>query len=194
MIAICSLCGVALSTKDPAAVSIGTNGHVHGGCFARATRAPAATLVAYPRSGTAWASQWLGFTHDPLDRVEAVAVAHMGGICCTASWLFNGLMDVRRARGPVVVLDRPLGDVNESLLSAGLGRISADAPRLADVPGEHFPWTDLWDNPAPIWKILRPDEPFNPRRHSEMSRLDIRLKIDKWRPRQPDPEEFKLWI
>ncbi len=146
------------------------------------------TIFALPRSGTAWASVWLGATHDPLDRMAPNEAASLPAVCCTGMWMLPDLCLRRYEMGRVLILDRPLVDVNKRGADLGMQPLPPwVVKRFAELPGPRFTWTDLWDRPWRIWRELGRGNmsAADLHRHSELARLQIQIDMRKWAPTRP---------
>lgn len=149
-------------------------------------------LVAAPRSGTTWASNWLTTDttlclHDPLwqrhySTLDAIASPKTIGISCSGIALFPEWVNAHPARK--VILHRDLKEIDASLERIGLTAISAQWEGVLErIDGVHLPWTDLWENPQPIYEYLL-RKPFDAERHAELSQINMqpnfeRLHIDR---------------
>lgn len=122
-------------------------------------------VLAAPRSGTAWAANWLtcGTTlclHDPLwdidyRQLDQLAATHGDlGVACTGLGLMPEWVNAHPA--PKVILHRSAHEVAASLRAIGL---PPPAPalyaKLWDIEGLHVEWTDLFIDPATIHGYLR---------------------------------------
>jgi hypothetical protein len=151
-------------------------------------------VLAAPRSGTAWASVWLTGQysvcyHDPLwdwyfEDLDQLAISHpreLCGVSCTG--LANFPDWVMRHPAPKVILHRPPAEVAVSAKK----RFNRSAPgelffrNLDRIPGLHVPWTDLWENAAPIYEHLL-HLPFDEKRHALLKGLRIETQERKMSP------------
>lgn len=138
-------------------------------------------VLAAPRSGTAWAANWLTTDetlclHDPLyewtyAHLEAWPTDRRLGIACTAS----ALLDVNRHPARKVVLHRDPTEVSESMVRLGI-RGSYDFEALDRVQGRHYDWRDLFENPGPIYEYLL-ERPFDLERHQLLQGLNIQNTV-----------------
>lgn len=140
-------------------------------------------LLALPRSGTTWAANWLSTGgvlchHDPLMDYLPETIPADSGISCTTMWLMPPTLDC-----PVVLLDRDPDECNASLRKIGFQEIPEFfIGKFQSYPGPRFHWRDLFDNPEPIWKILRPDCPFDKGRHELLRKMNVQPNFDLWHP------------
>lgn len=135
-------------------------------------------LLAAPRSGTAWAANWLTTDrslclHDPLIRFTIAELdqrrgARLLGIACTASAL---LKDINQHSARKVVLHRNPQEVRESMAHLRI-RGSYDFAALDKVEGRHYDWEQLFEDPAPIYEFLL-GTPFDVERHHELRGLNV---------------------
>jgi hypothetical protein len=137
-------------------------------------------VIGAPRSGTAWAAEWLGAVHDPLwDRFYLDLDELSGGISCTGLGMFPWWVNQHPARK--VILHREPRDVNASLNRLNCGSCPPEVfEGLAKIEGMHVPWTDLWDKPQPIWEHLI-GFGFDERRHTLLKTVNIQTDDWKWR-------------
>jgi hypothetical protein len=134
-------------------------------------------VIAAPRSGTAWAANWLTTDttlclHDPLYRyawteLEALASARILGMACTVSALLN--VNAHPARK--IVLHRDPIEVRESMARLGI-QGDYDFAALDQVQGKHYPWTALFEDPAPLYEYLL-EQPFDAERHQLLRSLNV---------------------
>lgn len=117
-------------------------------------------VIGAPRSGTAWASNWLSTDtieclHDPLwdhhyrDLDEIKIPFKLVGIACTGMGYFPDWVNAHPC--PKVILHRPKPQIDASLEKIGL-------PPCPDklilglwaIAGLHIPWTDLFERKSAI--------------------------------------------
>lgn len=135
-------------------------------------------LLGLPRSGTAWASVWLGgppdVLHDPLCLADIGELDSLGarGVCCTGLYLFPEWVNAHPARKLVLVRDP--GEVRESLRRAGRRPALWRASSLHRVAAPRAPWTDLFDpaRAGPIHEHLT-GRPMCPDRHRLMAGMRV---------------------
>ena len=138
-------------------------------------------VLALPRSGTTWAANWLTTDtsicwHDPAAyatpfEIEAKhSSAKFRGISCTESWLFHWAPPER-----TIVLERPVDEINESLLGLGLPILPQHMIDVFEwVPGRRVPYRAIFDERAKeIWEFLIPSIPFNAERHEQLVQMSI---------------------
>lgn len=137
---------------------------------------PAFSLFGLPRCGTAWASVWLGARHDPWSHSRPQDHPEGIGICCTGSWHYRGLLKAWEGI-PCVFLERPISDINRSLVAIGLSRLPQAAyDYYRTLPGLRFDWQDLWRSPESIWRVLRPEIPFDSYRHDLLAGVNVQTR------------------
>lgn len=148
-------------------------------------------VLAAPRSGTAWAANWLNdgqvrCLHDPMwdDHYADLDQKYPGfGIACTGIALFHEWVNAHPA--PKVILHRPRDEVNASLAGEGLPRCPPLLFKaLEQIKGLHVPWTDLFRNARPIWDHLLPPLSMNGRRHAFLCTMRVTAH---WRARVQNP-------
>lgn len=148
-------------------------------------------IIALPRSGTTWAANWLTgdrtfCAHDPLwtthySDIDAVvprrAPGRLTGISCTTIWRWPDWLSQHPARK--LILHRDIEEVRESLIAAGVPVFLDGAADLANIEGEHVPWTDLFDpaRAAALWAWLTGGLPFDAERHAELVKLEIQPQL-----------------
>lgn len=135
-------------------------------------------LLAAPRSGTAWAANWLTTDrslclHDPLNRwtvpeLDRRASPRMLGIACTASAL---LANTRDHSARKVILHRDQQEIRESMARLQI-RGDYDFKALDRIKGMHCDWQQLFTDPAPIYEFLL-QRPFDEERHAELKGMNI---------------------
>lgn len=134
-------------------------------------------LLAAPRSGTAWAANWLTTDaslclHEPLyDYTHAQLDARPGtkqlGIACTLS----ALLDVNRHPARKVILHRDTEEIRTSMAILGIPG-DYDFTALDNIEGRHVHWSALFEEPAPIYEYLL-EYPFDAERHQLLRGLNI---------------------
>lgn len=134
-------------------------------------------LLAAPRSATAWCANWLTTErslclHEPLsqwshEQLDQRACSRTFGIACTTS----ALLSINRHPARKVVLHRDPAEVRASM---ALLRIEGDYDftALDNVQGQHYSWTDVFENPKPIYEYLL-EQPFDAERHDVLRGLNI---------------------
>src|SRR5437773_11222101 len=90
-------------------------------------------VLGMPRSGTAWAANWLSTDHtlcyhDPLwhryyTELDEIESTKRLGVACTGLALFPDFVNGHPARK--VILRRPIGEVNASLTAMGTEPLAA---------------------------------------------------------------------
>lgn len=137
-------------------------------------------VIGSPRSGTAWAANWLGAVHDPLfdyfytdlDELDA-------GICCTGLGMFHRWVNGHPA--PKVILHRDPRQVEVSLRRMNLPMCGPEIfTGLDRIVGLHVPWDDLFYEPERIWRHLMPTA-FDAARHNSLKNVNIQCDWSKRR-------------
>jgi hypothetical protein len=142
-------------------------------------------LIAAPRSGTTWASNWLTTDttlciHDPLwehhySELDDIQSEKRVGIACTGMAYFLDWVNKHPARK--VILHRDLEGINESLYNIGLPDIEPFyLENLDKVEGLHVWWTDLFENPKVIYEYLL-QLPFDKERHKLLKDIEMQPKF-----------------
>lgn len=148
-------------------------------------------VLAAPRSGTTWVSNWLTTDktlclHDPLwthhysdlDKINSNKVL---GVACTGLYMFPEYVNSHPARK--VILHRDEKEINESLKAIGLPELSNIERDLNKIDGLHFDWRSVFDEPARIYEFLTGLK-FDPERHEILKTIEMQpnfegLKIGK---------------
>lgn len=148
-------------------------------------------IIAAPRSGTAWAANWLTTEtslclHDPLfehsiETWDSIPCDRCLGVACTGSAIFPAFLRKHPARK--VVLHRDIGEVNQSLHQMGLSSLNVAiwTEALRNVEGLHVDWRSLWRNPRAIWEQLM-DTPFDVNRHRLLTKLNVQMDFEAVKP------------
>ena len=137
-------------------------------------------LIAAPRSGTAWAANWLTTDlslclHEPTARWpypewDQLKSERRLGIACTVSAVQHlAFLQAHPARK--VILHRDLAEIRTSMTKLGIPG-DYDATVLDQIAGQHHAWTDLFNRPAPIYEYLL-ELPFDDVRHQELIHFNI---------------------
>lgn len=149
-------------------------------------------VIGAPRSGTAWASNWLTtektlcmhevlFTHAPED-LDKVPCDRTLGVADTGLMLFPEWVAAHPAKK--VILHREPRHIMASLRRAGLEDAWQDWPRLLrSLPGLHVKWDVLFKDPAKITRHLFDSEP-DMVRHALLAKLNVQADFEKI---DPDP-------
>lgn len=155
-------------------------------------------IIAAPRSGTAWAANWLTTEsslclHDPLfehhiEEWDSILSPRKLGVACTGVAMFPKFLKEHPARK--VVLHRDLDEVNLSLHQMGLPVLDVPAwtRALNDVDGLHVDWRNLWEAPAPIWSHLMDTTSLDHARHRLLTKLNVQMDFERVRP---DPDAVR---
>jgi hypothetical protein len=136
-------------------------------------------LLAAPRSGTAWAANWLTTDttlclHEPLTRWAKEELDHVTsdrsmGVACTALALWPDFVNAHPARK--VILHREPREVRESMERLGISG-GYDFTALDRIEGMHLDWRQLFDNPGPIYSHLL-GKSFDAERHFELAGMNV---------------------
>lgn len=142
-------------------------------------------VLSAPRSASTWVANWLTTDttlclHDPVlehapEALDSIPIApgHHLGIACTALGLLTDFVNAHPARK--VIVHRDLDEVNESLLSIGLTRLSTRwKTALEKLGGMHVYYQDLFEPKAAerIFEHLT-GFPFDAARHEQLCRMHI---------------------
>lgn len=141
-------------------------------------------VIGLPRSGTAWAANWLTTDttlclHDPLAKyhhteLDGLVSDKRLGVACTGLWMVPEWINAHPAKK--VILHRPLEAINRSLKAMGamqLGDVSLD-----HINGLHVDCEALWSDPEPIWNHLT-GLPMDWERHALLSTLNVQIDFDR---------------
>lgn len=152
-------------------------------------------IIGAPRSGTAWAANWLTtertlclhdpcFSHDrddlhnlPHDRILGIADT---GLALDPEW-------VKSHPARKVILHRDVREIERSLSVAGLPVTKRIDwwQRLYDLDGLHVDWRVLFQGAGIIHHYLFGETvPFDPIRHALLSKLNVQVDFEKV---DPDP-------
>lgn len=153
-------------------------------------------IIGAPRSGTAWAANWLTTErtlcyHDPLfhtalEDLDSLPCDRYLGIADTGLWMYPEYLAAHPATK--VILHRDIAEVNYSLRRAGLPEVAADTNRkLYTISGAHFQWTALFENPQQIWSYLFGTH-VDLKRHELLCKLNVQVDFEKV---DPDPEVIR---
>lgn len=141
-------------------------------------------VIGLPRSGTAWAANWLTTDttlclHDPLAKyhhteLDGLVSDKRLGVACTGLWMHPEWLNAHLARK--VILHRDRAEVIQSLDNLGFGELPF--PSLDHIVGLHVAWTDLWERPESIWAHLV-GTPFDAERHALLRELNVQVDFDR---------------
>ena len=161
-------------------------------------------ILGLPRSGTTWAANWLTTDnslclHDPLvnrtlDQLQdwAFEMGHWKGVACTGLWMFPDW--VKDNVACVVLVDRPVADVNRSLIDIGLGSMPDQAVEaFMAFPGKRVAMADLFkrETAAEIWGYLLGPVEFNAERHQLLTGFMVNPYFPGW---EPDTVAVQDWM
>lgn len=138
-------------------------------------------LLAAPRSGTTWASNWLTTDstlclHDPLLKWTRGELMNLQsprrlGVACTGLALFPDWVNDNPARK--VILHRPLAEIDQSLVEIGMTPISKHWEGVLDcIEGVHLDWQELFTRPKAIYEYLL-DRPFDAERWALLREMNV---------------------
>lgn len=144
-------------------------------------------VIALPRSGTTWASNWLTTDdtlclHDPLwDRhyseLDDIVSKKRLGVSCTGLMLFPEWLNAHPARK--VILHRDVVEVNASLHAIGMPTLEHDAEnKLWRIAGRHVAWDALFNHPREIYEYLLQKE-FDDERHAELCKIAMQPNFEE---------------
>jgi len=144
-------------------------------------------VIALPRSGTTWASNWLTTDdtlclHDPLwdrhyDELDGIVSKKRLGVSCTGLMLFPEWLNAHPARK--VILHRDVVEVNESLRAIGMPTLDQDAEdKLWGITGMHVEWGALFNRPREIYEHLLQKE-FDEERHAELRKIAMQPSFEE---------------
>lgn len=157
-------------------------------------------VIGAPRSGTAWAANWLTTDrtlclHDPLWRHDLESLDNLQtrkhlGIACTGVALFPDWVDQHPARK--LILHRDFKEINASLRRMGIKPIPAHWDDiLKGIEGLHVSWSDLFEKPLPLWEFIFPFLPFDNERHTELLHYNVQMDFEKV---DPDPRAVRAMM
>jgi hypothetical protein len=157
-------------------------------------------ILGLPRSGTSWATVWLemeghNVIHDPTNNhhyneLDDLAV---DGIIDTGLYIFPEWLNDHPAKK--VILHRERKEVITSMTRIRKSVYMFRPDRLDRIEGLHVPWTDLFENPAPIYNHLF-DTPFDEMRHARLREFRIepcheRVIVDRHKVRQMQSDAMR---
>ena len=140
-------------------------------------------IIALPRSGTAWAANFLTCDdkiclHDPLATMNLEELQnHSGGISCTAMWLNHEFVYSNIKRW--IILERDVQEVNQYAVNAGYEPFNEHAINLfRNLRGPRMNWQALFNEESAkdIFEYLRPDDKFDSARYKLLQGLTIETK------------------
>lgn len=143
-------------------------------------------VIGAPRSGTSWAANWLTTDktlclHDPLFKhhfleLDDIKSSRALGVSCTGLAMFADFVNQHPA--PKVVLHRDIDEINSSLENIGMPILPKSWPHLLDrIHGLHVIWTELFDNPAPIYRHLFGSD-HDHERHEILRELEVQTRYE----------------
>jgi hypothetical protein len=153
-------------------------------------------IIAAPRSGTAWAANWLTTElsfclHDPLFERHYSEIDDLRGndgrefgVACTGLAHFPEYLKSHPAKK--VVLHRRQDQVNDACAAHGFPPVPMQFFENLDGIKDalHIPWTYLFQKPEGIHRFLFGDRPFDARRHQLLVGLNVQRDIEQIKPNQ----------
>jgi hypothetical protein len=149
-------------------------------------------IIAAPRSGTAWAANWLTDSHsfchhDPLFERHYAEIDDLEhddrqlGVACTGLANFPEFLKGHPAKK--VILHRRPDQVNDACLAHGFPPVPMQFFKsLETIDGLHVPWTWLFAKPENIHRFLFGDRLFDARRHHLLVGLNVQRDIEQIKP------------
>lgn len=140
-------------------------------------------VIALPRSGTAWAANWLTTAetlclHDPLwsmhyDELDSYRSAKRVGVACTGLWRFPRWLAAHPAKK--LIVHRPLGEIRASCDRIGMPSAAFEIGAwLDDIKGLHVSHRELFTDGKRIWRHLIGATPrFDEERYNLLRTLRI---------------------
>ena len=142
-------------------------------------------VLAAPRSGTTWASNWLTTDktlclHDPLwthhySDLDKITSRKMVGVACTGLYMFPDFVNSHPARK--VILHRDEKEINVSLEAIGLPTLSNTEKDLCKIAGWHMDWKQIFTKPKAIYEFLT-DLEFDEERHSLLKEIEMQPNFE----------------
>jgi hypothetical protein len=148
-------------------------------------------VLAAPRSGTTWVSNWLTTDntlclHDPLwtyhySDLDNIKTNKVLGVACTGLYMFPDFVNNHPARK--IILHRDEKEINDSLNAIGLPSLSNTERDLNKIVGWHRHWQQIFTAPKTIYEYLTGLE-FDKERHALLKEIEMQpnfegLKIGK---------------
>ena len=152
-------------------------------------------VVSLPRCGTTWAANWLTTDttvclHDALAyqtfyEIDSNYKTNKKlGISDTGVFLYGDKLNKHPAKK--VILHRDIKEINESLANIYLQPMPEElVHRLDEIDGLHVHYTDLFNNPKPIWDYLIGTE-FDEERHNILKQMQIQPEFAALEPVSKD--------
>lgn len=150
-------------------------------------------IIAAPRSGSAWAANWLSTDttlclHDVLfnyhyTTLDSIQISGKQlGVADTGIWAFPEFLKKHPARK--VVFHRPQKEVNDALGAIGLPVIPDIEIKLKNITNaNHYDWECLFDPiyADEIYEYLL-EKPFDLERHKLLCQLNIQRDLGRIKP------------
>jgi len=151
-------------------------------------------VVALPRSGTTWAANWLTTDttlclHDELAYRTCYEIDRdyktkkKLGLSDTGLFIYQDKLNKHPAKK--VILHRDIEEINASLAELGLNPIPDVSSWLDSIDGLHVHYTDLFNNPEPIWKHLIGTE-FDVERYILLKQMQVQPEFAALAPVSKD--------
>lgn len=152
-------------------------------------------VVSLPRCGTTWAANWLTTDntvclHDALAYQTFYEVdseyktSKKLGISDTGVFMYGDKLNKHPAKK--VILHRDIEEINESLANIYLQPMPEEfVYKLNEIDGLHVHYTDLFNNPKPIWDYLIGTE-FDEERHNILKQMQIQPEFAALEPVSKD--------
>jgi hypothetical protein len=142
-------------------------------------------VLAAPRSGTTWASNWLTTDktlclHDPLwthhySDLDNIRTKKTLGVACTGLYMFPDFVNKHSARK--IILHRDENEINKSLKAIGLPELSNTERDLNKIEGIHIDWRSIFDDPKKIYEYLTGLE-FDKERHDFLKEIEMQPNFE----------------
>lgn len=152
-------------------------------------------IIAAPRSGTAWAANWLTTEvsfclHEPLFEKHYSEIEDLRGddgrefgVACTGLTNFPDYLKSHPAKK--VILHRREDQVQDAVAAIGFPPLpTAYFTKLKEIEGLHVPWTYLFHHPEIIHTYLFGKRLFDARRHALLAQLNVQRDFESIKPNQ----------
>lgn len=145
-------------------------------------------IFALPRSGSTWVANWLTdgrslCWHDPCEwaypeDIErwAAGFSMPAGICCTGSWVHDWPLPAV----PTFALERPVGEVQDSLQRLGLPRLPERLlEAFAALPYPRVTLERLLDpeGASELYRTILPGLQFDKLRHGWLAKMNVQPSV-----------------
>lgn len=142
-------------------------------------------VLAAPRSGTTWASNWLTTDktlclHDPLwthhySDLDNINSKKILGVACTGLYKFPDFVNNHPARK--IILHRDEQEINDSLNAIGLPSLANTERDLNMIAGWHIDWKQIFTEPKTIYEFLTGLE-FDEERHELLKEIEMQPNFE----------------